>query len=104
MLVIGFENALNANLQGRSNDMRSCKEIVRLVGSGAALTFGEQLEIRFHMMMCKHCSRYRKQLRIMRNSFKRLFKDLTSPALREQTELKEEIKRKIQASGKQTDE
>lgn len=104
MLEIGFGNALNANQQGRSNDMRSCREIVRLVGSGAPLTVGEQIEIRLHMMMCKHCSRYRKQLRIMRDSFMRLFKELTSPAEREQTELKEEIKRKIQASGKQTDE
>lgn len=84
--------------------MRSCKEIVRLVGSDAPLSVRERVEIRFHMLMCKHCSRYRKQLRILRESFKKLFKDLTTPADLDQAELKEKIKRKIQECSKSSDD
>jgi len=75
--------------------MRSCKEIVRLIASGEPLSLGQRVELRIHMMMCKHCSKYRKHLRIMRDSFMQLFRDLTSPADGNQVELKKEIKRKI---------
>lgn len=81
----------------RTSYMRSCKEIVRLVGSKTELNPLGRIEVFFHLMMCKHCSRYGKQLRIMRHNFRKLFKSLTSVSTNEGDELRIKIKDKLRA-------
>ena len=47
--------------------MYRCSEVVRLVSSDEYLTAGllKKLQIRLHLAMCKHCSRYVRQLRAL---------------------------------------
>ena len=53
--------------------MMSCKEIVKLVSSGEPQPFLKKAELRMHLMMCKHCSRYVTQLQMLSRGFKKLF-------------------------------
>jgi anti-sigma factor RsiW len=45
--------------------MTRCSEVVRLVSSDEYLAAGflKKLQIRLHLAMCEHCSKYVKQLR-----------------------------------------
>jgi len=47
--------------------MYRCSEVVRQVSSDEYLTPGlfKKLQIRLHLAMCKHCSRYVRQLRAL---------------------------------------
>ena len=44
--------------------MLSCKEVSRLVSESLdrKLPFRQRIAVRIHLLMCKFCSRYRKQL------------------------------------------
>ncbi len=45
--------------------MLSCKEVARIVASGALdeYTWDGRLALRLHLLMCRHCRRYARQLR-----------------------------------------
>lgn len=45
--------------------MYRCSEVVRLISSDEYLIAGvlKKLQIRLHLAMCKHCSKYARQLR-----------------------------------------
>ncbi len=45
--------------------MLSCKEVARTVASDALdeHTWGRRLALRLHLLMCRHCRRYARQLR-----------------------------------------
>jgi hypothetical protein len=49
--------------------MLSCREIARLASeqmdSGAELPLGTRMSMRLHLMMCKYCSRYVRQIRLI---------------------------------------
>lgn len=53
--------------------MLSCKEVVKTVSSEERTTWRRKLEVRLHLMMCRHCGKYAKQLEILRLSFSKLF-------------------------------
>jgi hypothetical protein len=48
--------------------MFNCRQIARLVSESMdrELSPGRRLGVRFHLLMCRHCARYRKQLHLMR--------------------------------------
>jgi hypothetical protein len=50
--------------------MLNCKEVARLVSESLdrEMPFGERIGIRVHLLMCKFCSRYRKQLLILKRA------------------------------------
>jgi hypothetical protein len=50
--------------------MFNCKEVTRMVSESLdrALPFYQRMGIRIHLMMCKLCTRYRKQLLILREA------------------------------------
>jgi hypothetical protein len=75
--------------------MRSCREVVRLVGSDAPLSFREKLSVWLHYAICKSCVRYAKQLTTMERGFRGLFCAITSTDPDELKRLKADIKRKI---------
>ena len=54
--------------------MRSCKEIGELLSQGIdrELSFRERLGLKFHLLMCKTCSSYDKQLQFIARSARRL--------------------------------
>ncbi len=47
--------------------MYRCSEVVRLISSDECLTacFLKKLQIRLHLAMCEHCSKYVRQLRAL---------------------------------------
>jgi len=47
--------------------MFNCKEVTRMVSESLdrALPFYQRMGIRIHLMMCKFCTRYRRQLLIL---------------------------------------
>ena len=50
--------------------MLSCKEAAWLISESMDrdLTFMQRLGIRAHLLMCKHCTRYRRQLLFIRDA------------------------------------
>ena len=48
--------------------MLSCKEVSKLASEGLDrdMTFRERLGVRLHLMMCRGCSRFLKQIRLLR--------------------------------------
>lgn len=51
--------------------MLSCKEAAWLISESMDrdLPFMQRLGIRAHLLMCKHCTRYRRQLLFIRDAF-----------------------------------
>lgn len=47
--------------------MLECKDVVKYADALIAdeLTFRQKLAVRFHLFMCRHCSRYVAQLRLL---------------------------------------
>ena len=47
--------------------MMSCEELSRLMASDelATLGWGRRLRARLHLLMCRHCRRYAKQIRTL---------------------------------------
>ena len=78
--------------------MLSCKEIVRLLSSDQAVPLMKRAELKMHLMMCKHCSRYSKHLQILTDGFKKLFRAKTtvdpSQVERLEKQVIDEIKKK----------
>jgi hypothetical protein len=48
--------------------MFNCKDVSRLVSESMdrRLTWRQRYGIRFHLLMCRYCSRYQKQMRLLR--------------------------------------
>ena len=57
--------------------MLPCKEIVKILNSEEDIPFYRRAELKMHLLMCKHCSAYSKQLGFMKKGFKLLFMKLT---------------------------
>jgi hypothetical protein len=58
--------------------MLACKEIVEIVSSNKKLPLLKKAELKFHLIMCKHCHAYVEQLKIMNVQYKKVFKKLTN--------------------------
>lgn len=53
--------------------MLKCKEVVKVVSSDQPVSFLQKIEIKMHLLMCRHCHRYVKQLDLIKTGFIRLF-------------------------------
>jgi hypothetical protein len=60
--------------------MLTCKEAVRLVSEGLDrnLSWPTRLSLRMHLLMCRHCSAYGRQLRGLARLFHLRFSDTRS--------------------------
>jgi predicted anti-sigma-YlaC factor YlaD len=60
--------------------MLRCSEIVRLTSSDECLTAGilKKLQIRLHLAMCEHCSKYVRQLRALAEAVRRTAEEVPS--------------------------
>lgn len=57
--------------------MLACKEIVEIVASNQELTLMKKVELKLHLLMCKHCNAYVEQLKSMNFQYKKIFKKIT---------------------------
>lgn len=75
--------------------MRSCREIVRLVGSHTPLSLREKIAVTVHFARCKSCTVYSQQLSAMQRGFRSLLSELTNADPKEVDRLKADIKKNI---------
>lgn len=54
--------------------MLSCKDVTRLLSESMdrSLPLGKRVGVRLHLLICKFCSRYEKQLLLIRETARRL--------------------------------
>ncbi len=67
--------------------MLRCREVVQLVASGEIerAPWGRRLAVSFHLLMCRHCRRYARQLAALGAAARRLYGQApASPAAVEQ--------------------
>jgi len=57
--------------------MLKCKEVSRFVSSGESVSLMKRLEMRMHLLICGHCSRYAKQLKKIGSSVRTLVDERT---------------------------
>lgn len=49
--------------------MLNCKEVVKVISSEERRSWRRKLEVRFHLFICSHCSRYAKQMEMLKSGF-----------------------------------
>lgn len=57
-------------MPGDQNIMMSCKDFVRKISSQEKVTPLKKLELKFHEVICKNCSVYKKQIDYISKKFK----------------------------------
>lgn len=80
--------------------MLSCKEVTRLLSESMdhTLPFGKRLGVRLHLLMCKFCARYKKQLLLIREAAQRLAATEEKPGVHPGETLSEEARERIRKS------
>lgn len=68
--------------------MLTCKQVVRILGSEEPLTWRQWLSLRFHLLMCRHCSRFSKHLKMAVEGASKL--------LRKNSEVDESVIREVE--------
>ena len=80
-----------------SHWMHNCKEVTRMVSESMdrKLPLHQRMGIRVHLLMCKFCSRYRKQLLILREAMRlqEKYVEDTKPSPTLRPEARERIRR-----------
>jgi len=61
--------------------MLSCKDVTKLVSESMdrSLPFGKRIGVRLHLLMCKFCARYERQLLLIRETVRRLAVSVEAP-------------------------
>jgi len=54
--------------------MLSCKDVTRLISESMdhSLPLGKRIGVRFHLLICRFCERYERQLLLIRETVKQL--------------------------------
>ncbi len=77
--------------------MLSCKEVTRLISESmdSELTFGQRMAVRMHLFMCKFCSRYRRQMVLIREAMRHYLEEIEPSEPLLSTTLSPEAREKI---------
>lgn len=75
--------------------MLSCKEISQILASDEDLSIMRRTELRMHLLMCKHCSNYNKQLKFLKKGMQKLFQKRGSYDPEKVKKLENEILQKL---------
>lgn len=57
--------------------MLKCKEVVEITAKDEKLTLFKKVEFKMHLLMCKHCSTYVEQIKLIKAQYKKVFKKVT---------------------------
>lgn len=54
--------------------MMNCKEVTKLISSDEYLSesWGRRLQVRLHLLMCRHCSRLARQISLLKSGSRQL--------------------------------
>jgi hypothetical protein len=80
--------------------MLSCKDVTQLISESmdTSLPIGKRIGVRLHLLMCKFCARYERQLLLIRETVRRLGATGEMPGEPLGEELSEEAKERIRKS------
>ena len=80
--------------------MLSCKDVTRLLSESmdASLPIGRRIGVRLHLLVCRFCLRYKRQLLLIRETARRLAAIEDPPAPPAGERLSEEAKERIRGS------
>lgn len=82
--------------------MLSCREITELVSirlENENMTWYQKMEVTVHLMMCKRCHRYAKQLHFLQTAFKSATEKATNLFLSD--DARKRIKQKLNEANRQ---
>jgi hypothetical protein len=80
--------------------MLSCKDVTQLISEAmdTSLPIGKRIGMRLHLLMCKFCSRYKRQLLLIRETVRRIVATEEKPGELPEETLSEEAKERIRKS------
>jgi hypothetical protein len=80
--------------------MLSCKDVTQLLSESmdTSLPIGKRIGMRLHLLMCKFCSRYERQLLLIRETVRRIVATEEKPGEPSGETLSEEAKARIRNS------
>jgi hypothetical protein len=80
--------------------MLSCKDVTQLISESmdTSLPIGKRIGMRLHLLMCKFCARYERQLLLIRETVRRIAATEEKPGEPPGETLSEEAKERIRKS------
>lgn len=75
--------------------MLKCNEIVEIIAKSKNLSLIGKMELKFHLLMCKHCNSYSKQISIINSQFKKVIEKKSELDDRHVHDLENQIVREI---------
>jgi len=78
--------------------MLSCHDVTQLLSESMdrSLPIGKRIGVRLHLLMCKFCARYERQLLLIRETARRLVATVEAPGETLSEEAKERIRKSLQ--------
>lgn len=76
--------------------MMNCKDVMTKLSTDENLSFMQKMDLKFHLLMCRGCTRFMKQLSLMKDSVENI---ITSDMKLQESRVKE-IERKVVESLK----
>jgi hypothetical protein len=99
-----FANIVKTLVRGLADLSPSCREATRLQSKALdrKLPLRQRLGLRIHLLLCKWCRRYGKQITFLRSATRQHgHEDQPLPPRTLSLEARERIKQRLQAEGKQ---
>ena len=80
--------------------MLSCKDVTKLVSESMdrSLPLGQRVGVRLHLLICKFCARYERQLLLIRDTARRLAAAVEAPGGSFGETLSDEARERIRES------
>ena len=80
--------------------MLSCKDVTRLISESMdhSLPLGKRIGVRVHLLICRFCARYERQLLLLRETARQLVATEEGPRESPEDTLPEEAKERIRRS------
>ena len=77
--------------------MLSCKDVTQLISESmdTSLPIGKRIGVCVHLLMCKFCSRYERQLLLIRETVRRIVSTEEKPGETLSEEAKERIRKSL---------
>ena len=78
-------------------DMLNCKDVTKIIASSERSHWRRRLEIRMHLLMCKHCRKFSLQLDAIKTGVRKLFEPNQADAYQDSQikDLEDRILRKL---------
>jgi hypothetical protein len=80
--------------------MLSCKEVTQLISESMdrSLPLGKRIGVRIHLLICKFCARYRRQLLLIRETVRQIMAAEDRPEVQIRETLSAEARERIKES------